>query len=60
MPANAGRVVALTAQSGVGKSSGVQVELEMGQVFELEEGRLIRVRWYLSHAEAIEAAGLSE
>jgi ketosteroid isomerase-like protein len=54
------RVVALTAQSGAGKGSGAHVALEMGQVFELEEGRLIRVKWYLSYAEALEAADLQE
>jgi ketosteroid isomerase-like protein len=60
IPADANRVVALTTQSGVGMGSGTPVELEMGQVFELAEGRLIRVRWYLSYAQALKAAGLSE
>ena len=54
------RVVALIRQSAMGKASGVPVELNMGQVSEFEDGRLIRVRNYLSHAEALEAAGLSE
>jgi ketosteroid isomerase-like protein len=52
------RVIALTRQSAVGKGSGAQVELELSQVFEFEEGRLIRVRFYLGYAEALEAAGL--
>jgi ketosteroid isomerase-like protein len=54
------RVVALTHQSATGKGSGVPVELSIGQVLELEGGRLIRARSYRSHAEALEAAGLSE
>ena len=54
------RVIALTRQSAVGKASGVPVELPIGQVYELEEGRLVRVRNYRGHAEALEAAGLSE
>jgi ketosteroid isomerase-like protein len=58
--AGSDRVVALTHQSAVGKGSGVQVELELGQVFEFEEGRLIRVRFYPSYAEGLEAVGLSE
>jgi len=53
------RVVALTHQSAIGKESGVPVELNLGQVWELEEGRMIRARNYFSHAEALEAAGLS-
>jgi ketosteroid isomerase-like protein len=54
------RVVALTHQTATGKESGVPVELNVGQVWELEAGRWTRVTNYLSHAEALEAAGLSE
>jgi ketosteroid isomerase-like protein len=57
------RVVGLTHQSAVGKGSRVPVDLPMGQVYELEDGQLARVRNYLGrhpHAEALEAAGLSE
>src|SRR6266540_6743722 len=51
------RVVALTHQSATGRKSSVPVELNVGQVYELEAGRLARVRNYLTHAEALEAAG---
>jgi ketosteroid isomerase-like protein len=54
------RVVALTYQSATGKESAAPVELNLGQVWEIEGGRLARVTNYLSHAEALEAAGLSE
>ncbi len=54
------RVVALTRQSATGKASGVPVELNLGQVYELEDGRIARVTHYFSHAEALEAAGFSE
>jgi ketosteroid isomerase-like protein len=54
------RVVVLTRQSGTGHASGVPVELNLGQVWELEEGRITRARNYFTHAEALEAAGLSE
>jgi ketosteroid isomerase-like protein len=53
------RVVALTHQTATGKGSGVPVELSLGQIWELEAGRWIRVTNYLSHAEALDAAGLS-
>ena len=53
-------VVALTRQSATGRHSGVPVELLVGQVFELEDGRLVRVTNYATHAEALEAAGLRE
>jgi ketosteroid isomerase-like protein len=54
------RVVVLTRQSGTGKESRVPVELDLGQVWEFEAGRLVRMWAYTSHAEALEAAGLSE
>ena len=54
------RVVALTRQTATGKGSGVPVELNLGQVWEFEGGRVARVRAHLSHAEALEAAGLRE
>jgi ketosteroid isomerase-like protein len=54
------RVVALTHQSATGRESGVPVELNVGEVWEFEEGRLVRVRNYRSQAEALEAARLSE
>jgi ketosteroid isomerase-like protein len=54
------RVVALLHQSATGKESGVPVELHFGQVSELEDGRVIRVRNFPDLAEALEAAGLSE
>jgi ketosteroid isomerase-like protein len=54
------RVVALTYQSATGRESGVPVEVSIGQVWEVEGGRVARVTNYLSHADALEAAGLSE
>jgi ketosteroid isomerase-like protein len=54
------RVVALTRQSGTGRGSGVPVDLNLGQVWDLEAGRVARMKAYLTHAEALEAAGLSE
>ena len=54
------RIVLLTRQTGTGKESGAPVEMNLGQVWEFEAGRVARVRAYLTHAEALEAAGLSE
>ena len=42
------------------RAAPAPVELKVGQVYELEDGRLVRVRNYLSHAEALEATGLRE
>ena len=54
------RVAALTLQRATGKGSGVPVELHFGQVFEIRDGRIIRVRNFPDFAQALEAAGLSE
>jgi ketosteroid isomerase-like protein len=43
-----------------GRESGVEVERSIGYVIDFEDDRLRRIRAYLSPAEAIEAAGLSE
>lgn len=54
------RVVTVFRQTATGVGSGVPVELVQGAVNELEGGRLIRVRHYVTPAEALEAAGLTE
>ena len=54
------RVVALTYQSPTGKGSGAPVELNLGTVWELKDGRVVRMRTYRTHAEALEAAGLEK
>jgi ketosteroid isomerase-like protein len=54
------RVVALIRKSGTGKESGVPVEWDTATVSELKGGRIVRTTNYNSHAEALEAAGLSE
>jgi ketosteroid isomerase-like protein len=53
-------VVAEYHQRAVGKGSGVPVELRQGFVFELKDGQVIRMRNYLTLAEALEAVGLRD
>ena len=53
------RVVAIYQQRATGKGSGVPVEWHGAMVTELRDGRAIRTTNYPSHAEALEAAGLS-
>jgi ketosteroid isomerase-like protein len=54
------RVVALERQAATGRESGVRVEWANGVVYELIDGRIVRATNYLTHADALEAAGLSE
>jgi hypothetical protein len=39
-----------------GKGAGVTVDAPLGQVFEFTDGRLIRVRYFRSHDQALELA----
>jgi len=54
------RVVAMFHQHATGSASGATVELHMALLYELENGRVIRMRNFLDPAEALKAAGLSE
>jgi ketosteroid isomerase-like protein len=54
------RVVAMFRQHATGHGSGATVELNMALLYELENGRVIRMRNFLDPVEALEAAGLSE
>jgi ketosteroid isomerase-like protein len=54
------RVVAIARQEATGKGSGAPVALEFGLLYELEAGRVIRIRNFVDPAHALEAAGLRE
>ena len=54
------RVVGVFHHRAIGKASGVPIELVQGIVWELADGRVVRMRNYMTPAEALEAAGLSE
>ena len=53
-------VVGLFRQSAVGRASGVPVELHGAVVYELEGGRVVRMRSFGDSDEALRAVGLSE
>jgi ketosteroid isomerase-like protein len=53
-------VVMLGRLEGRGVGSGVPVDAPLGMVFDLRGGMISRIRGYLDHAEALEAAGLSD
>jgi ketosteroid isomerase-like protein len=42
------------------RATGIEFSQELGQLVEFREGKIARVRDFLTHAEALEAAGLSE
>ena len=53
------RVLVLGGIDLEGKASGVEIDQPMGWLLELRDGKLARMFFYSSHAEAREAAGLS-
>ena len=53
------QVVGLFHQTATGKASRVPVELEQAVVYDLDGGRVVRMRNFLDRADAFEAAGLS-
>jgi ketosteroid isomerase-like protein len=52
-------VVVLARYSGSGSGSGVAVAGEQGYVWTVRHGQAVRFRWFNSHNEALEAAGLA-
>jgi hypothetical protein len=53
-------VVAHIELHGRGLASGIDAEISFTSVSRIEHRKIIHQRWYLDHAEALEAAGLSE
>ena len=53
-------VVAATTITGRGRTSGVEIRQRFFYVFEMHEGRILRMREYLDRDSALEAAGLRE
>jgi ketosteroid isomerase-like protein len=53
-------VIALIRLTGTGRASSVPVEQLHAHVWQLRDGKFVRGAGYLTHAEALEAVGLSE
>jgi ketosteroid isomerase-like protein len=54
------RIVALGRLRARGRASGAETESPFAYVVDLKEGRMVHLRAYRDHQEALEAAGLSE
>ena len=52
-------VVVLARYTASGPMSGVQLEGEHGYIWTVRDGQGVRFRWFGSHAEALEAAGVA-
>jgi len=53
-------VLVPSRQSGVGRGSGTRTEIELTTLYELRDGKIVRIHQFDTLAEALEAAGLSE
>jgi ketosteroid isomerase-like protein len=53
-------VIVVQRQFGTGRESGVPVEFFNAGVYTLRGGKIIRVEYFETRADALEAAGLSE
>jgi len=53
-------VLALGQIDLTARTTGIEFSQEVGQLVDFRGGKIIRVRDFLTHAEALEAAGLSE
>jgi ketosteroid isomerase-like protein len=42
------------------RKTGIEFSQEVGELFDVQAGKIVRIRDFLTHAEALEAAGLSE
>ena len=54
------QVVAVVTRHARGRASGVAVERPFTLVWTVRAGKVVRVVWFLTREEALEAAGLSE
>ena len=53
-------VLALGHMDLTARATGIEFSQELGEVFDFRAGKIVRIRDFLTHAEAIEAAGLRE
>ena len=54
------RVLVLSRHTARGKQSGVPIEHEVGDLFTLRRGKIVRYESYWNPAQALEAAGLRD
>jgi ketosteroid isomerase-like protein len=54
------KVIAVIRIRGRAKLSGVEIDMTYAELDTLRDGKIARARQYLTRAEALEAAGLSE
>ena len=54
------KVVSIVTVRGTGRTTKIDVETRMAGVWTVRKGKILRVVWFPTREEALEAAGLSE
>jgi ketosteroid isomerase-like protein len=54
------RVVARIEWGGMGRASGIDLRSNLTSINTVQDGQIIKIEFFLNHAEALKAAGLSE
>ena len=54
------RVVARTDWGGRGRASGIDLRSDLTTIFTVRDRKIVKVEYFFDHAQALEAAGLSE
>ena len=60
LPVDGDRVLTLGHERGLRRDSGIEVTSEMAGVYTVRDGKIVRIAFYATRAEALAAAGLSE
>src|SRR4029453_10175613 len=53
-------VLALGHMALTARTTGIEFSQEVGEVFDFRAGKIVRIRDFLTHAEALEAGGLTK
>ena len=53
-------VISIATQRGRGQTSGLQIARPLVGVWTIRDGKIVRVLWFLTREEALEAVGLRE
>jgi len=56
---NGDDVVAIGVLHGHVRAAGMEIDSPHGQIWTFRDGRVVRMRWFNTHSETLEAAGLS-
>ena len=55
-----GTIVVVVTERGRGKGSGIAVERSAAGLYSVLDGRIVRITWFPTEREALEAVGLRE